>query len=193
MTSAACNSLFTFFSPLQSCQIVPERARALLPPYWSGAFSFPGKDPNPYTLTVSQSCEKRRMACAPEVIWRHWVKPVKPKRLASLRSLFIAPAKDLESFRGSAKRGLFGKRFLHAERISPCAAGNQIITPVSSLPALPSGKLPRQHSAMERRPFNTRSVVFVPTCFSKPVVGKMLKRTTTSCASMYFPYGFVIK
>jgi hypothetical protein len=36
---------------------------------------------------------------------------------------------------------LFGKRFLHAERISPCAAGNQIITPVSSLPALPSGKV----------------------------------------------------
>ena len=40
MTSAACNSLFTFFSPLQSCQIVPERARALLPPYWSALSLF---------------------------------------------------------------------------------------------------------------------------------------------------------
>lgn len=33
ITSAACNNLFTFFSPLQSCQMVPDRARAVLPPY----------------------------------------------------------------------------------------------------------------------------------------------------------------
>ena len=33
ITSAACNNLFTFFSPLQSCQMVPDRARVVLPPY----------------------------------------------------------------------------------------------------------------------------------------------------------------
>jgi hypothetical protein len=69
---------------------------------------------------------------------------------------------------GMAKRGLDGNRRLHAPSISPCASGNQIMTPVPATvrpsPARPSGKLPRQHSATERRLFNIRSVVRAPMC-----------------------------
>ena len=54
---------------------------------------------------------------------------------------------------GMAKRGLDGNRRLHAPRISPCASGNQIMTPVPATvrpsPARPSGKGAPVHYAVD--------------------------------------------
>eukprot|EP00958_Prasinococcus_capsulatus_P017884 scaffold2045_cov404-Prasinococcus_capsulatus_cf.AAC.77 len=49
------------------------------------------------------------------------------------------------------------------------------------LVACASGKLPRQHADKDRRWFKMRKDVLLPTSSSKPRVGMMLKRTTTSC------------
>mmetsp|Transcript_33630 Transcript_33630/g.84652 ORF Transcript_33630/g.84652 Transcript_33630/m.84652 type:complete len:321 (+) Transcript_33630:599-1561(+) len=186
----------TPFSPPQSCQMVPLLARSDRPAYWSGPPLVTPKVVNPYRLTRSHSWLKRSTACAPLVSCRHWLNGPSPSRVASVRILRIASAIALLTDMGMAKRGLAGNRRLQAPKISACASGNHIITPVSltlARPARPSGKFPRQHSATDRRLLSMRSVVLAPMCFSKPSTGSTLKRTTASWLSMYRPYSCSVR